>query len=103
MQYIKGLSQYESDRESAVTFGKFDGLHKGHQKLVSKVRELSKEHNVNSIVCAFDMHPLWERISAVPRLSWRSGNVNFTLPGRWFSGGLPVYNKVQPDERGSVY
>ena len=58
MQYIKGLSQYESDRESAVTLGKFDGLHKGHQKLVSKVRELSKEHNVNSIVCAFDMHPL---------------------------------------------
>ena len=53
MQYIKGLSQYESDRESAVTFGKFDGLHKGHQKLVSKVRELSKENNVNSIVCAF--------------------------------------------------
>ena len=68
MQYIKGLSQYESDRESAVTFGKFDGLHKGHQKLVSKVRELSKEHNVNSIVCAFDMHPLWERISAVPQI-----------------------------------
>ena len=68
MQYIKGLSQYESDRESAVTFGKFDGLHKGHQKLVSKVRELSKENNVNSIVCAFDMHPLWERISAVPQI-----------------------------------
>ena len=54
MQYIKELSQYHSDRDSAVTFGKFDGLHRGHQKLVRKVQELSTNENVNSIVCAFD-------------------------------------------------
>ncbi len=67
MQYIKGLSQYESDRASAVTFGKFDGLHKGHQKLVRKVQELSGQHKVNSIVCAFDMHPLWKDKGIVPQ------------------------------------
>ena len=67
MQYIKGLSQYESDRASAVTFGKFDCLHKGHQKLVRKVQELSGQHKVNSIVCAFDMHPLWKDKGIVPQ------------------------------------
>ena len=41
MQYINRLSDYVDSRESAVTFGKFDGLHKGHQKLIEKVRELS--------------------------------------------------------------
>ncbi|WP_346663634.1 bifunctional riboflavin kinase/FAD synthetase [uncultured Merdimonas sp.] len=68
MQYIKELSQYQSGRESAVTFGKFDGLHRGHQKLVSKVRELSTKENLNSIVCAFDMHPLWKEKGITPQI-----------------------------------
>ena len=68
MQYIKELSQYHSDRDSAVTFGKFDGLHRGHQKLVRKVQELSTNENVNSIVCAFDMHPLWKEKGITPQL-----------------------------------
>ena len=68
MQYNQGCRNMKVTENQQCTFGKFDGLHKGHQKLVSKVRELSKEHNVNSIVCAFDMHPLWERISAVPQI-----------------------------------
>ena len=38
MQYINELSDYTDSQKSAVTFGKFDGLHKGHQKLVEKVR-----------------------------------------------------------------
>ena len=40
MQYINRLSEYRDDRESAVTFGKFDGLHRGHQLLVEEVRKL---------------------------------------------------------------
>ncbi len=41
MQYINKLSDYENRKESAVTFGKFDGLHTGHQKLVDQVTALS--------------------------------------------------------------
>lgn len=68
MQYIKWLSHYKDSRESAVTFGKFDGLHKGHQKLVEKVSELAKQEGLNSIVCSFDMHPLWEKKGGVPQV-----------------------------------
>lgn len=60
MHYIKSLSDYIDSRKSAVTFGKFDGLHVGHQKLVEKVQELEKENDVVSVVCAFDMRPLWK-------------------------------------------
>ncbi len=28
MQYIRGLEHYDNARKTAVTFGKFDGLHK---------------------------------------------------------------------------
>ncbi|MGN1166269.1 MAG: bifunctional riboflavin kinase/FAD synthetase [Lachnospiraceae bacterium] len=59
MRYVKWLSHYTDSRESAVTFGKFDGLHLGHQKLIQKVQELKREKHVISLVCAFDMRPLW--------------------------------------------
>lgn len=62
MYDISGLNQYKSTKRSAVTLGKFDGLHRGHQKLVEKVRELSEEKDLESIVCAFDMQPLFERL-----------------------------------------
>lgn len=56
MQYIKGLNKYTDSGRSAVTFGKFDGLHRGHQELVKTVRELSEKEDVSSVVCAFDMY-----------------------------------------------
>ena len=62
MEYIKGLDKYEDSAESAITLGKFDGLHRGHQKLVNKVCALKKEYGVKSIVCAFDMLPLKEKL-----------------------------------------
>ena len=49
MQYIRELAEYNGNGRAAVTFGKFDGLHRGHQMLVTKVRELGKQENINSI------------------------------------------------------
>jgi riboflavin kinase/FMN adenylyltransferase len=41
----------------AVTIGKFDAIHKGHQKLFSAVVETAKEHSMQSVVLTFDRHP----------------------------------------------
>ena len=68
MQYINRLSDYRDSKESAVTFGKFDGLHKGHQKLIEKVQEFGRQEDLASIVCAFDMQPLWERMGTIPQI-----------------------------------
>lgn len=54
MQYITEINSYENERKSAVTLGKFDALHRGHQKLIDKICEYADENTV-SIVCAFDM------------------------------------------------
>ncbi|EEG73233.1 bifunctional riboflavin kinase/FAD synthetase [[Clostridium] hylemonae] len=61
MQYIKGLEAYEADGRSAVTLGKFDGLHLGHKKLTDMVKEYGRQDDIKSIVCAFDMSVLWEK------------------------------------------
>lgn len=56
MQYITEIRSYHSEKYSAVTLGKFDGLHRGHQKLINKIREYaSEDQGIESVVCAFDM------------------------------------------------
>ena len=39
MQYITDINAYQSEKKSAVTLGKFDCLHRGHQKLIGRVKE----------------------------------------------------------------
>ena len=43
MNYITGIEAYNGKQKTAVTLGKFDGLHRGHQKLVNKIREYASD------------------------------------------------------------
>lgn len=61
MQYIKGIENYQNDNRTAITLGKFDGLHLGHELLVEKVMEHQKKDGVDSVVFAFDMSPLYKK------------------------------------------
>lgn len=61
MDYIKDLGSYQQDTASAITLGKFDGLHRGHQKLIQKICELKKSQGVTSVVFAFNMIPFFEK------------------------------------------
>ena len=44
MEYITGIEQYAGIEKTALTLGKFDGLHKGHQKLIDKICAYSGEN-----------------------------------------------------------
>lgn len=55
MEYMQGPGGFYIDDDTAVTLGKFDGLHLGHQKLVSRIRELEKR-NCKSVV--FTLNPM---------------------------------------------
>lgn len=63
MQYIKGIAAYQNTRASAITFGKFDGLHQGHDLLISRVEEHQKKDEVDGVVVAFDMSPLFQKLN----------------------------------------
>ena len=39
MEYLKIDGEFPRLSKSAVTLGKFDGIHRGHQKLVEKILE----------------------------------------------------------------
>lgn len=62
MQYIKGIESYQNTKDTAITFGKFDGLHQGHNLLIQRVEEHQKRDNVDGVVVAFDMSPLFRKL-----------------------------------------
>ncbi|WP_027721611.1 bifunctional riboflavin kinase/FAD synthetase [Maridesulfovibrio zosterae] len=43
---------------ACVTIGNFDGVHKGHQKLICSTCQKAKELGLASVVVTFDPHPL---------------------------------------------
>lgn len=55
MQYIRGIDNYKNTRPSAITLGKFDGLHQGHELLIQRVIEHQDKDGVDGIVFAFHM------------------------------------------------
>lgn len=63
MQHIKGIENYESAKGAAVTLGKFDGLHQGHELLVEHVIKEAALNEWNSVVIAFDMRPFFQKLN----------------------------------------
>ncbi|TAH67018.1 MAG: bifunctional riboflavin kinase/FAD synthetase [Anaerolineaceae bacterium] len=55
MEYIAGNTDFNI-KNSAVTLGKFDGLHQGHQLLIDEVLSL-KEQGYTSVMFTFLYHP----------------------------------------------
>ena len=43
---------------SAVTIGKFDGVHVGHRQILTQLTQISQDHNLVSTVVTFDRHPM---------------------------------------------
>lgn len=56
MEVISGTTQFHMDSYSAVCIGKFDGVHIGHRKLISKITE-KKSEGMRAVVFTFDPSP----------------------------------------------
>ncbi len=59
MQIVRGLEALPLDaRPSVVTVGFFDGVHRGHQAVLSTVVDRARKRGVRSVAITFDRHPL---------------------------------------------
>ena len=58
MQRWQGLGEVPGDwGSSAVTIGVFDGVHRGHQRIVARAAEVAATHQLPLVVVTFDPHP----------------------------------------------
>lgn len=57
MRIFHSLSALPTFKNAVVTIGSFDGIHQGHQELLSRINQLARERDGESIVVTFDPHP----------------------------------------------
>ncbi len=59
MEFFAGLDAVPPGfGPSAVTVGKFDGVHTGHRAVLARLAELAAERSLTDVVVTFDRHPL---------------------------------------------
>lgn len=44
----------DKEKRSVVTIGSFDGVHKGHQAIISRVADLARQQGSFSVIIMFD-------------------------------------------------
>tara|TARA_B100000767_G_scaffold272107_1_gene299100 strand:+ start:351 stop:1298 length:948 start_codon:yes stop_codon:yes gene_type:complete len=57
VRIYKGIDELGDFKNSVVTIGTFDGAHKGHQKILSRLNDRAKETDGESILFTFYPHP----------------------------------------------
>ena len=70
MRILRGLPAH-SDGPVALTIGNFDGVHRGHQAMLTRLIEAADDLRLPSAVLTFDPHPreFFAKDAAPPRLS----------------------------------
>lgn len=57
MKYIANTSEFHIEEPTIVTIGKFDGRHRGHQKLMRTMTQLKKELGYATAIFTFSVSP----------------------------------------------
>lgn len=99
-QLIRGLYNVAPQHKAGVvTIGNFDGVHQGHQALITRVKERAKALHVPSIVITFEPLPKeyfakLENSSSLPRLTrWREKFIALAQTGIDYVLVLPFHQQ----------
>ena len=57
MKVFTSISEFNSTKKTIVTIGTFDGVHIGHQKIIEKLIQGSKNSDCESLILTFFPHP----------------------------------------------
>jgi riboflavin kinase/FMN adenylyltransferase len=86
MILIKELDKVNSEKPTAVTLGKFDGLHRGHRKLIEKTVKGCRTERIPAVF-AFDIAPM-------TLLTKRERADDAGEDGHFHDGGMSVTPKI---------
>ncbi|NJM25015.1 MAG: adenylyltransferase/cytidyltransferase family protein, partial [Bacteroidia bacterium] len=57
MKIYHGLDDFTPLDYAVVTSGTFDGVHVGHQKILSRLKEMAEKNNGETVVITYWPHP----------------------------------------------
>src|SRR6218665_305538 len=57
MKVYNSISDFKNVKNPVVTTGTFDGVHVGHQKIISRLKDVAKEENGETVLLTFYPHP----------------------------------------------
>ncbi len=57
MLTVQNTEHFRIESPTIVTIGTFDGVHLGHQKILTRLKELKEKTGLQTVVLTFDPHP----------------------------------------------
>lgn len=57
MNVFKNIEEVKFDKNTILTVGSFDGIHKGHRLILDHLIETSKKENLRNLLVTFEPHP----------------------------------------------
>ncbi len=57
MKIWEGFDTYKKVRKAVVTTGTFDGVHLGHRKIISRLKEIAIQNKAETVLITFHPHP----------------------------------------------
>lgn len=57
MKVYTNIEDFKNVRNPVVTTGTFDGVHLGHQKIISRIKDVAKNENGETVLLTFYPHP----------------------------------------------
>ncbi len=57
MRIFRDINELPNFKNAVLTIGSFDGVHRGHQKIIKRINHLAKEIDGESVIITFDPHP----------------------------------------------
>jgi len=58
MHLIRHLNKPNKIKPCVLTIGNFDGVHLGHKKIITTVKQIAQEENLISAILTFEPHPI---------------------------------------------
>ncbi|ROL62101.1 bifunctional riboflavin kinase/FAD synthetase [Bacteroidetes/Chlorobi group bacterium ChocPot_Mid] len=57
MKVYRNFEEIDYKKETVLTVGTFDGVHKGHQLIIDRLNRIANENGWRSVLLTFDPHP----------------------------------------------
>tara|TARA_B100001758_G_scaffold247877_1_gene267998 strand:- start:12076 stop:12990 length:915 start_codon:yes stop_codon:yes gene_type:complete len=57
VKIYKSIEDFSSEICTIITIGTFDGVHKGHQKILNRINEIANKEGLESVLLTFYPHP----------------------------------------------